>query len=869
MRKTLVFLFLLSTKLTFAQLNDSFADGDFTTNPNWGGSTSSFQIIDGILQSNGPQATSTLYLSSANVLSNNVSWEFYLNLGFDPSTANYPRIYLVSNQSDLSATAGTQAYYLQLGSGTSAENFALVRQTGATSTTILALADKPRGNASSVNVRVRVERNATGRWDIFTDFTGGKNFTHDGFVVDNTYTNTSYFGVYCRYSTASRYNLFKFDDFKIETYVDDVAPVVTAVQSSSDSEFNVTFNEPIDPVSAGIRGNYNIAGLGVPTVVEVTGASTVSLKYGAAVASGNYTLSVNGVADVKGNLMSVPQAFNFIHIKSYLVQRGDVVINEIMAAPISTAPTLNKEYIELWNTSDQYIIITGWKYKDATSSGVVLPADTLAPKEYRILTALADVDLFKTYGKTLGLSSWPSLNNDKDDLTLLLPDGITIVDAVSYTDSWYKDSAKKTGYALELINPNSPCGGSFNWTASTAVNKGTPGAINAVFDATYTDNVAPKLTAVTILSATTVQVDFNKAIRLSQLTDLNNYSINNGIGKPILVEVIGTSESSVKLTLANPIVTSTESLLTVTNLTNCAGLPIDPTANTAVILMTPAIQPNDVLISEILFNPRTDGVDFVELYNATDKTLDLKDLTFSNSSATGTGNSKRTISTTSVFIRPKTYWVLSANPEIIKEHYGVKNPNQMVKISSMPAYTIDRGAVALWKGDELIDEVAYTETMHHALLKEVKGVSLERVSFAKSGNVAGNMQSAAASENFATPTYRNSQFEDASVKNSITLKNKTFSPDNDGFEDLLVIDYQFKENGNLVSIDIYTDKGILVRKLARNTTFATQGSLSWDGLNDNGQPCKVGIYVIKVNLFTVAGAKDSFTKTCILASHLN
>ncbi len=189
MRKTLLFLLLLCTKLTFAQLNDSFTDGDFTNSPTWVGTTTSFQIIDGVLVSNGPQSTSTLYLSTSNSLSNNVAWEFYLNLTFDPSTANYPRIYLTANQQDLSSTTGLQGYYLQLGSSSSAENFSLVKQNGATTTTLLALADKVRSSASSVGVRVRVERSAIGRWDIYTDFTGGTNFTHDGFVVDNTYTS--------------------------------------------------------------------------------------------------------------------------------------------------------------------------------------------------------------------------------------------------------------------------------------------------------------------------------------------------------------------------------------------------------------------------------------------------------------------------------------------------------------------------------------------------------------------------------------------------------------------------------------------------------------------------------------------------------
>lgn len=89
---------LFCAKLTFAQLNDNFADGDFTNNPTWSGTTSYFQVVDGILTSNGPQASSTLYLSTPNALAGNVAWEFYLNLGFDPGTTNYPRIYLVANQ---------------------------------------------------------------------------------------------------------------------------------------------------------------------------------------------------------------------------------------------------------------------------------------------------------------------------------------------------------------------------------------------------------------------------------------------------------------------------------------------------------------------------------------------------------------------------------------------------------------------------------------------------------------------------------------------------------------------------------------------------------------------------------------------------
>ncbi|SOD18841.1 hypothetical protein [Pedobacter xixiisoli] len=602
MRKTLVFLLLFCTKLTFAQLNDNFSDGNFTSNPTWEGSTTNFQVIDGVLASNGPQATSTLYLSTPNSLSGDTAWEFLVNLAFDPSTTNYPRIYLISNQQDLSATTGKQAYYLQLGSSTGAENFSLVRQNGTTLTTILNLPDKARTPVSSVNVRVRVERSASGRWAIYTDFTGGGNFTYDGGVTDNTYTNTSYFGVYCRYSTASRYNMFKFDDFKIEPYI---------------------------------------------------------------------------------------------------------------------------------------------------------------------------------------------------------------------------------------------------------------------------DTVAPKLVTANVISSTTIQVSFSEPILEDSMLDVNNYHINNGIGKPSQVQLGGAAGNSVVLTVANPIMPSVENMLTVSHIADYAGIAIDPSANSALILLPGKIEANDILISEILFNVKTGGADFVEIYNPTNKILDLKELTISNPSASGTtGTTKRTISTSSILIRPKTYWVLTANPEVTKQHYEVKYPSQMVQINNMPTYNNDKGTVAVWVDDLVIDEIAYTEQMHHALLKEVKGVSLERVSFVKSGNEPGNLQSAAVSVGYATPTYQNSQ-TDTGSKNSVVVANKTFSPDNDGFEDLLQIDYRFQENGNLATINIYTDKGVLVRRLARNVTLSTQGTVNWDGLNDSGQLCKVGLYVIKVDMFNTNGNANHFKQTCILASKLN
>ena len=872
MRKTLLFLLLFCTKLTFAQLNDNFADGDFTSNPVWGGNTTNFLINgSGQLQSNGANlASQNIYLSTPNSYAKNAVWEFFVQLNFDPTTTNFPRIYLVSNQADL--TGSLQGYFFQIGETGQTDGFHLYRQNVTSTTQIITGPAKTRTSTNLVSARIKITRDNDGKWELYSDVAGGTNYTLEGSVTDNNYTTTTHFGVNCRYATASRYNQFIFDDFKITELIADVTPPkVTAIKSINTKTLEVTFDEAVGTASAQTIMNYSLSrGAGNPiTAVMGSASNIVNLIYTNDFASGEYTLTVNNVADIKGNAIATPLTKTFTYVEPYTAKKGDVVINEIMAAPISAAITLNREYIELYNTTDKYIIITGWKYKDGSTTTATFAADTLAPKAYRILCANADVDQYKVYGKTLGLSSWPSLNNDKDDLTLMLADN-TVIDAVSYADTWYRDNAKKTGYALELINPTGTCGGAFNWTASTGTNNGTPGAQNSVYNPQHTDNVAPKLLTATVLSTTEIQVDFDKPIAAAMLTDINNYNINNGIGKPSAVALEGTLNQSVKLTFATAIEPNRENLLTITNLSNCNGVPINPAANTALILITDAIKTGEILISEVLFNPKTGGVDFVEVYNPTNKILDLKELTISNPAATAaSGQTKRVISATSVLIRPKTYWVLTANPSVVQQQYDVKFPNQMVQIASMPAYVNESGTVKLWKDDIAIDELSYTEKMHHALLKEVKGVSLERVSFAKGGNEVGNLQSAAASVGFATPTDKNSQSEDNSVKSSVAIVNKTFSPDNDGFEDHLNIDYKFKENGNLATINIYTDRGVLVRKLVRNITMPTQGTISWDGLNDGGQLCKVGIYVVKTDIFTTLGTTDSFKQTCVLASKLN
>jgi len=867
MGKTLLIFMLLSVKLAFGQVVDDFSDGNFTANPTWMGQTTLFNINAAKqLQSSLSSTAQTVNLVTASNHALNTKWEFFVQLNFDPSTTNQARIYLIADKEDLSASLN--GYFVQIGESGSADSYDLYRQSGTTVTKIIDGAAKTRANANLLTARIKVTRNDVGKWELFTDITGGKNYKTEGNVTDNTFAKSNWFGVSCKY-TATRSDGFIFDDFSITELIADVTPPsLVSVNVIDENTIDAVFSEGLTTSSALLTSNYILSNLGNPTAVTADNLPNIyRLTFANGLSSGVYTLTVNNVKDLKGNQIAEANMANFAYIKPYTAKGGDVVLNEIFADPTPQIGLPNAEYIELWNTTDEYILLKGWKYADLTSTYTFL-ADTLKPKEYMILCANADVNFYKPLGKTIGLSPWPSLNNDKDGLKLIDQNAV-IIDEVTYTDNWYKDAVKKQGgYSLELIDPKNKCKGIQNWIASNSTIGGTPGQQNSVYQ-NQMDSGPPKLLTATIIDELTISLTFNKFIDSLSASSLSNYSINNGIGNPASALPQGPLFTTVELKLSLPITRGIEHTLTLANLKDCAGNSIDPIANTAKLFLAKEIKAGDILISEALINPRAGGVDFIEIYNSTDQTLDLKELRLANVDAAGNVSSIRNVSTNTVFMPAKTYWVLSSNAQNIKLEYNVKYPNQLVQMVSLPSYNNDKGNIILLTDKSTIDRFDYHEGMHLPLMQNVKGVSLERVSLQAKTNEVGNFKSAAAAVGYATPTYRNSQEEDVNtLTNKVSLAAKTFSPDGDGFEDLLQIDYRFINNGNLATINIYTDRGVLVRKLQRNTTIATEGNFIWDGLNDSGQLSKIGIYIIKFDAFALNGKTESFKQTCVLAAKL-
>lgn len=863
MRKFLLFLLIINFKVGLAQVIDGFTDGNFSKNPTWSGDNNLFEInTDKQLQTKTNTLSKSAYLSTLNNLSLNAKWEFYIKMGFDPSTSNQVRIYLTSDNANLSQPLN--GYFIMIGQSGAADSYNLYKQNGTSITKIISGVAKPRAKPAELNARVLVKRNEKGDWELQTAIDGSSTYISEGKVSDVTYTTSKHFGVFCKY-TATRSNKFFFDDFKIsELVVDKTPPQLLNLNVVAENTIELNFDENLASTEASLASNYVLnPGNLKPSKITLNN-ETVFLEFANSFNTNNYTLTIRNIKDLKLNTITNPITKNFYYKKPYTAMPNDIVINEIFADPNPQVDLPTAEYIELWNVSNEDISLKDFTFTNGNTS-YKFTGDSIKSKQYILLCAKADTAIFKTYGKTIGVSPFAPINNGQGKLSLYNQKS-TLIYQVSYNDEWYKDDVKKSGgYSLELMDPASNCKLSQLFTASNATIGGTPGKINSNY--LLNRSTIPLIaTEVFIKNDSTITLNFNRGVDSLAASFSQNYVLNNGMGTPKTVILTGTFLSSVDLIFKQKIAGNKNYSITIKNISDCGSSII--TTQTLQFFKPGEIQANDILVNEILFNPKPNGYDFVELYNNSDKILDLKDLFIASYNQQNSIVNLNAISDKSIIFLPKTYFVLSENPENIKLNYRVKNPSNLITLINMPSLNNDEGNVVLLnRKNEKIDYVYYSEKMHFPLLKDVEGVSLERSSFKRSGNDEGNFKSAAASVGFATPTYQNSQFlEDISTNEEVSLASETFSPDNDGFEDVMRIIYRFDKVNWVSDVTIYDKEGKLTKRLVKNQTISQNGEWQWDGFDENSNKAKTGIYLVYISLFNLEGETKQFKKVAVLAS---
>ncbi|MEJ8801088.1 lamin tail domain-containing protein [Pontibacter sp. H249] len=858
MKQTLLILLLLLPLTTVAQLQDSFSDGNFTQNPAWSGDSEYFTVnAQNQLQTNGPAVTgTTLQLTTPSQAVVGTTWEFWANLRLATSATNYSDVYLISDNADLTSS-NSNGYFVRIGN--TADEVSLYRKdAGKTAVMIINGQDKTVAANNNV-VRVKVTRSIDHEWELSIDITGtGQNYISQGTVTDAIHKSSAYVGVLVRYTSANSKN-FYFDDFSI---TDAQPPVLQALQTLTTQELILRFNEPLQPEQAQSTGNYTLNGSIKPTIAELTeGGAAVRLVFSRNFGIGDNTLQVANLQDLYGNTLPTPaeRSFNFIP-PAVLPGYNELLITEIMADETPTVGLPAQEYIELYNaTTDKALTLQGIRYSDATST-TALPNAQLLPGEYAVVVPNTQIANFAQYGRVIGISNFPGLNNTGELLQLRQPNG-KLIFAVNYSDTWYKNSSKQEGgWSLEMIDVTNPCAGINNWTASVDARGGTPAQANSVA-ASVPDNTPPAIASATAISPTQVQLIFSERLDSTQAANSINYSISPSISiasaqvqSPLFTEVI--------LILAAPLQERQLYTLTAKSIIDCSGnLSNQPL--TVAFALPSAPTPGDVVINEILFNPRPNGVDFVELVNRSDKYINLKDWKLANTSGDTISNI-RSITAANYVLAPGAYVVLTSNPDNIKSNYPAAREQVFLRMSSLPSYPDAAGTVVVLQPDNrTADRFSYTDDMHFTLLDDKNGVSLERIRL-EGPSTASNFHSAATTV-FATPGYLNSQLQaNVQAQQLFTVEPKVFSPDGDGYEDFTTINYSSDKSGLVANITIFDAQGREVRKLVRNELMATNGFFRWDGLRQDGTKANIGPYILFIELFGLDGEKSEVKERVVV-----
>ncbi|NRB61559.1 MAG: lamin tail domain-containing protein [Saprospiraceae bacterium] len=852
-----IFYFFLPVAL-YGQFPLHFDQSPPPFGPLWQGDTALFAATSGTLQLNNPQAESSndhyLSIFAPTGLQSPTTWRLTFNLDFNPSGSNYAEWMLRGNSA--SPKEASKAYIIRIGgvSGSS-DAIQLFRQDGNNRT--LLITGQAGAVANSPNGTVQVVQETNGQWTLFADYSGSGQFITEGSIIDTTYTEGLFSGIRCVY-TATRNNAFAFDNWDINPINQDLTPPdLISAEPITDQSIQLTFSEPIQQSQETNMPTYHIEPNNDITEVSFPAGNQVILSLAnKLVNTTTYTITAENVTDLSQNQSGLLTA-QFTYLVGERPAIGQIYLSEFFANPATNISGLPpEEFIELYNGSDAFLELSNLAIRSG-STPVQLPAFIIGPKGFVTLVHTGNANGFPP-GNTLEVPNLPGLSNMGDNIILEDENGV-IFESLTYDRSWFNTSSAQSGLAtLERIQFDLSADCSGNWQGSTSVFGGTPGSTNSVHGVPV-ETSPPTVKSVSVLSDIELLVTFSERVDPVSATQSSAYSIAQNIS----IEAVSATEGGFLLLLAEPLAPGIQYTLSINHIADCLGNIM--TEATSVLFGIPEQpEPGDLLINEILFHPQIGGKDFIELFNASNKIISIAGLTIRNN-AKQSGSIQTTIESLKL-IFPGQYVALTESVDDLYQKYIIPDSAILVE-NDLPAFDSEEGNATLLSGAVTLDAVDYTANWHNKLLENERGVSLERISSVLPTQSSGNWTSAAADSGVATPGFKNSQSVSpvASSSDIFQISNPTFSPDGDGQDDILRLDYETEQSGIVANIQVFDESGRPIKTLARNQLLGTAGRVIWDGTNEQGEAGRTGIYIIWIELILPEGNTAQQKELCVLA----
>ena len=859
-------LYLLTNAL-FGQFSDDFSDGNFSENPKWEGDTAQF-IVNGAgqLQLNGDESGHAQLATRNTHIGEETEWRCYVRLSFSPSGNNYARIYLLSNTLDFT-TDNRIGYFLQLGEAGSNDVIELFYQENDRTESVC------RGStsiASGMALYIKVVKDEGNNWRISVTETSEGIYREDGYGEHQPENESSiisqnqYFGIECTYTSGNK-TRFYFDDFYCGPPIRDTLPPTLLSLSPDPHEFkklSIQFSEPVTSEALNTERYTVPENLVHPASCRFTDEQQkcVELTFAERFAEREiYHIAIEGITDISNNLMEdtlVPFYF-------YKIRRNELVISEIMADPSPPVELPVSEYVELHNRLPFDITLNDWILRigtnDRTLTNVTIPAEGEV-----LIVSTATLDLWDNALNLCAVNSF-SLTDDGQKLSLLSDEG-EVIHFVAYKKTWHRNPLKRDGgWSLEMMDTDNPCAAADNWDSAAAQAGGTPCARNSI----ATDNkdgTRPSIAKATVPDDRHVRVFFTEPVIVDTAAASSVFSIDRG------VMVAAASENppdftSVTLTLGSPLAEHTVYTLTLHDmLCDCVGNWLLD-GNFAVFGLPERAAAGDLILNEVLSNPfgDTDG-DYIELYNRSDKILDLGKVRIGAGNGEVPDNAVECVPD-GFLLFPQHYAAICKNKKLTIEQYAPTLPQNLLENEKLPSYPNDAGTVHLLDAElNRLDRFTYDVSMHYPLLLSTDGVALERIHFDGVTQDNENWTSAAEGYGWGTPGYRNSQYSEAGGGDEeVTVEPEVISPNGDGYHDFAEVFCSFPTTGQRVTIDIYDRDGHRIRRLSDNRICGMDERFRWDGVTDDGCTVSNGLYVVFARVWNLEGRTKNFRMVVAVA----
>ncbi|MDX2136200.1 MAG: lamin tail domain-containing protein [Saprospiraceae bacterium] len=653
---------------------------------------------------------------------------------------------------------------------------------------------------------------------------------------------------------------------------DTEAPQLQTAFTQGSQSLLLRFSEELDAATAGLPSAYSLSpAVGIASATPNANDPTqVTLQLDAPLQTGVfYQLTVAAsVQDCSGNGAAGPPATVVLPDVPALF---DVIVTEFMADPGPNVGLPEFEWVELFNRSNKLLNLSSMTFRDETAAPVTLPNYLLAPGEYATLTTPDGAAALAGLAQNVLAFNLPSLNNSTDFLILeRVTDGERI-ERVAYNVNWHAETGKRDGgWSLERINPGLPCLGRDNWQSCPVLPGGTPGRQNASY-ADAPDTTAPFLIDAFPTDAQTLELQFSEGLDAATAADPSAYAVSPGI---TVVDAVpdDINRNYVTLYLDAPLQTAALYQLSIAGaVQDCSGNGVANGSTTIGLPTDPA--PLDVVINEVMFNPASGGARYLEMFNRSDKTFNLRE--FYLAELLDTLTVVKPVNLQRLFL-PGQYMVLSADAADTRVRFQNIEPLNVIDMD-FPTLDDKTGNVTvIWTGAGVsvtLDSFDYDEDYHNAVysVSDLDGVALERIRVDDPTNAPANWTSASALVTGApgTPTLPNSQAENPLATGGadrVRLLNQRLSPDGDGFEDFLEIQYDLPSTGYSGEAVIFESGGQPIRRLQRQTLLGSAGTLRWDGDTDEGVLARPGIYILYFELFDPQGNVERIKKPFALVA---